>query len=151
MHNLHQLKVYNLKLKRKRKFFLYLIEDLNDWLNDQMKELDKVYEQKLFELKQMHTEVKNKIKNFKQNQQTKIIDIRRLFNSKLNKQINLEQLNRMKTTVEQLHKDVHQFQTNQCSISVVNNDKMNYFYKPNIEIQFKNEISDEYDLNQGLI
>jgi ribosome recycling factor len=116
-----------------------------------MKELDKVYEQKLFELKQMHTEVKNKIKNFKQNQQTKIIDIRRLFNSKLNKQINFEQLNRMKTTVEQLHKDVHQFQTNQCSISVVNNDKMNYFYKPNIEIQFKNEISDEYDLNQGLI
>jgi len=114
-----------------------------------MKQLDKVYEQKLFELKQMHIEVKGKVKNFKQSQQMKIIDIRRLFNSKLNKQISLEQLNRMKTTVEQLRNDIHQFQTKKCSISVVNNDQLNYSYKPNIEIQLKNEISNEYD--QGLI
>jgi hypothetical protein len=124
------------------------IEDLNEWLNDQMKQLDQVYEQKLFELKQLHSEVKVKIKNFKQIQQIKINDIRRLFNSKLNKQINFEQLNRMKITVEQLRKDIHQFQTNQCSIALVNNDQINYSYKPNIDIQLKEKISEE---NQTIV
>jgi hypothetical protein len=116
-----------------------------------MKQLDKIYEQKLFELKQTHIEVKEQVKNFKEIQRIKIMEIRRLFNSKLNKQISFEQLNRMKTTVEQLHKDIQQFQTNTCSIKVVNNDQMNYSYKPNIEIQFKKDISNENDFNQGFI
>jgi len=113
-----------------------------------MKELDKIYEEKLFQLKQLHIEVKEKVKNFKQIQQIKINDIRRLFNSKLNKQISIEQLNQMKINVEQLHKDTHQFKTNQCSITLINNDQINYSYKPNIDIQFKKKILDE---NQGLI
>ncbi|CAF4764762.1 unnamed protein product, partial [Rotaria socialis] len=57
-------------------------EDLNDWLNDQMKKLDKVYEEKLFLLKQAQSEVEEKLKAFKQTQRLKIADVqRRLFNS----------------------------------------------------------------------
>ncbi|CAF3295637.1 unnamed protein product [Rotaria socialis] len=139
-------------------------EDLNDWLNDQMKKLDKVYEEKLFLLKQAQSEVEEKLKAFKQTQRLKIADQaqseveeklkafkqtqrlkiadvqRRLFNSQLNKQINLEQLNQMKTTIEQLREDIHQFRTNDCSITLINNDQMNYSYKPNIDIQLKNKI-----------
>ncbi|CAF3110605.1 unnamed protein product [Rotaria socialis] len=116
-------------------------EDLNDWLNDQMKKLDKVYEEKLFLLKQAQSEVEEKLKAFKQTQRLKIADVqRRLFNSQLNKQINLEQLNQMKTTIEQLREDIHQFRTNDCSITLINNDQMNYSYKPNIDIQLKNKI-----------
>lgn len=112
-----------------------------------MKELDKVYEQKLFELKQAHLEVKNQVKNFQENQQNKITEIRRLFNSKLNKQISLEQLNRMKTTVEQLRADIQRFQTNQCSITLINNDQINYSYKPNIDIQIKKKDLKQSQLN----
>jgi hypothetical protein len=110
-----------------------------------MKQLDKVYEQKLFELKQAHFEVKEEVKTFQQNQQKQILDIRRLFNAKLNKQISLEQLNRMKTTVEQLRKDLQRFQINQCSITLINNDQINYSYQPNIDIQIKKQD------NQGMI
>jgi hypothetical protein len=121
-----------------------------------MKELDKIYEQKLFELKLAHSEVEEKLKDFKQIQQMKLNGIqRRLFNSQLSKQISLEQLNRMKSTVEELREDIHQFKTNQCSIAVVNNDQMNYSYKPNIDIQFKKKIDDENEtmvkIDQGLI
>jgi len=132
--------------KEKIIFFCFcFIEDLNDWLNDQMKQLDKVYEQKLFELNQAHFEVKEEVKNFQQNQQKQILDIRRLFNAKLNKQISLEQLNRMKTTVEQLREDLQRFQINQCSITLINNDQINYSYQPNIDIQIKKKD------NQGMI
>ncbi len=102
-----------------------------------MKELDKVYEEKLFELKQTHLNVKDQVKNFQENQQKQINEIRRLFNGKLNKQITLEQLNRMKITVEQLRAGIQRFQTNQCMISLINNDQNNYSYKPNINIQIK--------------
>ncbi|CAF3930012.1 unnamed protein product [Rotaria magnacalcarata] len=116
-------------------------EDLNDWLNDQMKKLDKVYEEKLCLLKQAQSEVEEKLKTFKQTQRLKIVDAqRRLFNSQLSKQINLEQLNQMKTTIEQLREDIHQFRTNDCSITLINNDQMNYSYKPNIDIQLKSKI-----------
>ncbi|CAF1937755.1 unnamed protein product [Rotaria magnacalcarata] len=116
-------------------------EDLNDWLNDQMKKLDKVYEEKLCLLKQAQSEVEEKLKAFKQTQRLKIVDAqRRLFNSQLSKQINLEQLNQMKTTIEQLREDIHQFRTNDCSITLINNDQMNYSYKPNIDIQLKSKI-----------
>ncbi|CAF0919830.1 unnamed protein product [Rotaria sp. Silwood1] len=116
-------------------------EDLNDWINDRMKQLDKIYEEKLFELKQAHLEVDEKLNKFKQNQRSKITSIqRRLFNSQLNKQIGIEQLDQMKTAVEQLREDVHQFKTNQCSIKLVNNDEMNYSYKPNIDIQLQKKI-----------
>ncbi|CAF3667157.1 unnamed protein product [Rotaria sordida] len=119
-------------------------EDLNDWINDQMKQLDKIYEAKLFELKQAHSEVEEKLSKFKQIQRFKITGIqRRLFNSQLSKQIGFEQLNQMKTAVEKLREDIHQFKTNQCSIKLVNNDQMNYSYKPNIDIQLEKKISDE--------
>ncbi|CAF5054916.1 unnamed protein product, partial [Rotaria socialis] len=52
-------------------------EDLNDWLNDQMKKLDKVYEEKLFLLKQAQSEVEEKLKAFKQTQRLKIADVQR--------------------------------------------------------------------------
>ncbi|CAF3016466.1 unnamed protein product [Rotaria sp. Silwood2] len=119
-------------------------EDLNDWINDQMKQLDKIYEEKLFELKQAHSKVDEKLKKFKQIQQSKLTSIkRRLFNSQLSKQIGVEQLNQMKTAVEQLREDVHHFKTNQCSIKLVNNDQMNYSYKPNIDIQLKKNITND--------
>ncbi|CAF0720221.1 unnamed protein product [Adineta steineri] len=119
-------------------------EDLYDWVNDQMKQLDKIYEQKLFELKQTHCDTNKQLKIFKQIQQTKLNDIQhRLFNSQLSKQISLEQLNRMNLAIEQLREDIHQFKTNQCSITLVNNDQMNYSYIPNIDIQFKKKIADE--------
>lgn len=113
-----------------------------------MKELDKIYEQKLHHLQQIHNEVKEKVEKFKEIQSIKITDIRRLFNSKLNKQISSEQLDRMKLTVEQLREDIQQFQTDYCSIKLVNNNQMNYSYKPNIEIRFEKDIFQE---NQGLI
>jgi hypothetical protein len=109
-----------------------------------MKQLDQIYEEKLYELTQIHSQVDEKLNKFKQIQQMKITGIqRRLFNSQLNKQISIEQLNRMKTAVEQLREDIQQFKTNQCSITVVNNDQMNYSYKPNIDIQLKKNNSDE--------
>jgi hypothetical protein len=51
MNNLQQLKVFYFlfdKIKDK-KISCFLIEDLNDWLNDQMKQLDKIYEYKIFQ------------------------------------------------------------------------------------------------------
>jgi hypothetical protein len=151
MNNLQQLKVFYFlfdKIKDK-KISCFLIEDLNDWLNDQMKQLDKIYEDKLFQLKQFRSQVDEKLNKFKQTQQMKMTGIQRqLFTSQLNKQISSEQLNRMKIAVEQLREDIHQFNSNQCSITLVNNDQMNYSYKPNIDIQFTKKISLE---DQGLI
>lgn len=104
-----------------------------------MKQLDKIYEQKLDELHRLHNEVKDNLKNFKEIQQKKLVNIRRLFNSKLNKQINFEQLNQMKIAVEQLRKDIHQFQRNQCEIKLDDNEQMNYSYQPNIEIHLDDQ------------
>ena len=110
--------------------FIFHLEDLNDWLNEQMKELEQIYEEKLADLKRAHMEMKDNIRHFQDIQRKKIVDIRRLFNSKLNKQISLEQLQRMKTTVGQFRDDIEQFQS---SITSTNDQEKNPFSKATLD------------------
>lgn len=133
---------------------------MNEWLNDQLKQLDKVYEEKLLELKQGKSEIEQRLKNFKQDQRLKIINAKnRLFTPEINKQINSDRLKQMKKIIHELHEDIQQFQANECSITLVNNDQMNYSYKPNVEIRLKKKISDtienisvsDNDFDQGSI
>lgn len=84
-----------------------------------MKQLDQIYENQLADLKRAQIEMKKKVKNFQESQRKKILDIRRLFNSKLNKQISLEQLNRMKSTIQQFREELEQFQLTQPSITFI--------------------------------
>lgn len=115
-----------------------------------MKQLDKIFEEKLFELNQARSEVSEKLKNFKQMQRLKIMDVqRRLFNEQLSKQISPEQLNQMKTAIEQLREDIQHFKMNKCSITIVNNDKSNYSYKPNIDVQIRNILDKNENISSG--
>ena len=84
-----------------------------------MKQLDQIYEKQLADLKRAQIEMKKEVKNFQESQRKKILDIRRLFNSKLNKQISLEQLNRMKSTIQQFRVDIDQFQHIQSSVTFI--------------------------------
>lgn len=84
-----------------------------------MKQLDQIYENQLADLKRAQIEMKKKVKQFQDDQRQKILSIRRLFNSKLNKQISLNQLNQMKSTIEQFRDDIQQFQLTHPSISFI--------------------------------
>ena len=80
-------------------------------MDKQMEQLKEIYQQRLFELTETHLTINEKLAHFKQNQRNRLEDIRqRLFNSKLNKQISIEQLHQLKTIIEQLQEELHQFQ-----------------------------------------
>lgn len=106
-------------------------------MDEQTKQLNEIYQQRLFELQQAHLKINEKLAHFKQNQRNRLEDInQRLFNSTLNKQISIEQLHQLKTIIEQLQEEFRQFQTDQFKIDMnldcnnAQNSRLNAYAKP---------------------